>query len=343
MRLGLYIFAALTLITIVGVVTYTINPNNYLVEIMGINFNFPISLWMVLPMALLLIFTVIHMIFYSLKSYFKLKKWHRDAETLDDALYWSMVHEPKEQKYAIPEIATSALLMGKSNIEVFDSVEGLSPRLSKVFNLTNKIKNGEYIDLKENKMAKVFNEGNPLLIQNRINHLSVDDRFVEEVMKSSTSFSDPVRMKALELFSKKETFFKARKYAKIFDVKNFFVMLERLHNDDEIELTSEILDDFVSALKLNCNDYTKIAHITKKHFSPDENLALFKKYQNENTKAQHAYLYLLFEYELMDEVGAYLEEQDDREFIRGRALYELKKANKNYKIEDLINIDTICL
>ena len=147
-------------------------------------------------------------------------------------------------------------------------------------------------------MAKVFSEGNPLLIQNRLNRLSADDKFIEESDEIFFFISDPVREKALELFASKETFFKARKYAKTFDVKNFFVMLERLNTEEDMEITSEILDDFVSALKLTCNDYTKIAYITKKHFSPDENLALFKKYQNENPKAQHAYLYLLFEYEL---------------------------------------------
>ena len=81
MRLGLYIFAALTLGAIIGALTYTINPNNYLVEILGINFNFPVAVWVVLPMFVLLIFTIIHMLFYSLKSYFKLKKWQKDAAT----------------------------------------------------------------------------------------------------------------------------------------------------------------------------------------------------------------------------------------------------------------------
>jgi hypothetical protein len=222
-------------------------------------------------------------------------------------------------------------------------VQGLSPRLAKIYNLISKIKNEEYVDLKEHKMSKVFSEGNPLLIQNRLNHLGTDDKFIEDVMKSSAAFSDPVRIKALELFAAKESFFKARKYAKIFDVKNFFVMLNRVENKEELELSSEILDDFVSALKLNCNDFTKIASITKKQFSPDENLMLFKKYQKENPKAQHAYLYLLFEYELMDEVASYLDEHDDREFLRGRALFDLKQSHKNYKIEDLIDINTICL
>jgi len=342
MRLGLYIFAALTLTAIIGAFAYTINPNNYIVEIMGINFNFPIAVWFVLPMIFLLIFTIIHMVFYSLKSYFKLKKWHRDADTLDDALYWSVVNEPKEQKYAIPEIASSAALLGKSNVTVLDTVEGLSPRLAKVINITNKIKNNEYVDLKEHKMAKVFNEGNPLLIQNRLNRLKADDRFVEDVMKSSSSFSKQVRAEALAIFASKETFFKARKYHKIFDVTNFFVMLNRVSNEPDGELTSEILDDFVSALKLSCQDFANIANITKKMFRPDENLTLFRKYQNDNPKAQNAYLYLLFEYELMDEIGAYLEEQDDYEFVQFRALYDLKQSHKNYKLENLIDINAIC-
>jgi len=342
MRLGLYIFAALTLTAIIGAFAYTINPNNYIVEMMGINFNFPIAVWLILPMLLLLAFTIVHMLFYSLKSYFKLKKWQRDAATLDDALYWSLVNEPKEQKYAIADIASSAALLGKSSLTTSDNVEGLSPRLAKVLNLINKIKTGEYIDLKEHKMAKIFNEGNPLLIQNRLNRLESDDKFVEEVMKSSSSYSDMVRAQALEIFAAKETFFKARKYAKVFDVKNFLIMLEKVNHEEEMGLTREILTDFVSTLKLSCTDFVKIADTTKKQFAPNENLALFKQYQADNPKAQNAYLYLLFEYELLDGVAAYLEEQEEGEFIKFRALYELKKENKNYKLEDLIDIDSIC-
>ena len=342
MRLGLYIFAALTLSAIMGAFAYTVNPNNYIVEIMGINFNFPVAVWFVLPMVFLLLFTIIHMVYYSLKSYFKLKKWQRDAATLDDALYWSVVNEPKEQKYAIPEIASSAALLGKSDVTALDTVEGLSPRLAKVLNITNKIKNGEYVDLKEHKMAKVFNEGNPLLINNRLNRLKSDDKFVEDVMKSSSSFSDQVRAEALAIFASKETFFKARKYHKIFDVENFFVMLNRTNHEEDAELTGEILNDFVSALKLSCQDFANIANITKKMFRPDENLALFRKYQNNNPKAQNAYLYLLFEYELMDDAAAYLEEHDEYEFVQFRALYDLKQSHKNYKLEDLIDINAIC-
>ncbi len=119
-------------------------------------------------------------------------------------------------------------------------------------------------------------------------------------------------------------------------------MLNRTNHEEDAELTGEILNDFVSALKLSCQDFANIANITKKMFRPDENLALFRKYQNNNPKAQNAYLYLLFEYELMDDAAAYLEEHDEYEFVQFRALYDLKQSHKNYKLEDLIDINAIC-
>ncbi len=342
MRLGLYVFATLVLMVIVGGFTYTINPDHYTLEMIGINFNFPVAVWVVLPMLLLFIFTLVHMFFYGLKNYFMLKKWQKDTSTLEDALYWSLVNEPKEQKYGIDAVGSSALLLGKAYINVSDNVEGLTPRLSRVVNIIQKIKNGEYVDFKEEKMSKVFNAGNPILIQNRLNRLESDDKFIEDVMKSTSEYSDVVQAEALEIFARKVNFVKARKYAKVFDVKNFLVMLERVGPEDDLELTSEILTDFVHALDLGCEDFIKIALVTKKYFKPEENLTLFRGFQLKDDKAQNAYLYLLFEYELLDQVATYLNEQEEDEFVKFRALYELKTQHNKYQLEDIIDIHSVC-
>ncbi len=259
MRVGLYIFASLALIGLIGAIVYTINPNHYVVEMMGINFNFPIALWFILPMFLLFLFTLTHMFFYGLKNYFLLKKWQKDTVSLEDALYWSLLNEPKEQKYSINEVGASAVLLGKASLNISDNVEGLTPRLARVVNIIHKIKNGEYVDLKENKMSKIFKPGNPILIQNRLNCLESDDKFVEGVMLSTSDYSEVVQAEALEIFARKEDFIKARKYAKVFDVKNFLVMLNRLTQQDKLGLTIEILTEFVHVLDLQCEDFIKIA------------------------------------------------------------------------------------
>jgi len=342
MRLGLYIFATLALIGIVGAFTYSINPNHYAMEVMGINFNLSIALWVILPMILLFLFTLIHMFFYGLKNYFLLKKWEKDTNTLEDALYWSLVNEPKKQKYGIDDIGNSACILGKASLELSDNVEHLNPRLSHVVNLIQKIKKGEYIDLKEEKMSKVFNAGNPILIQNRLNRLESDEKFPEDIMRATSEYSPAVRAQALEVFARKENFTNARKYAKVFDVKNLLIMLKRVNSENDLELTPEVLTDFVHALDLNCGNFVEMALVTKKYFKPEENLALFRNFQNDNEKAQNAYLYLLFEYELLEQVGIYFEEYEDNDFMKFRAFYELKNMHSKYRLEDVIDIHSVC-
>jgi hypothetical protein len=342
MKLGLYTFATIVLMMLVGALAYTVNADHYVVEVMGVNLNFPVAAWLVLPMFILYVFTFFHMLVYGLKNHFILNRWKKDAQTLDDALYWALLNESKEQKYLIDEIGKSAALLSCSNLEMKDGIPELNPRLTKIAGILKKIQSGEYVDLKEHKLAKVFNEGNPYLIRNRLNRLETDEKFVEEVMKSSSEFAEPVRERALEIFAAKENFFKARQYARLFDIENLLVMLRRINQDDDMGISQEILKDFIDHLNPTCSDFLRIAEITKKFFTPDDNLALFFSYQTKNPKAQYAYLYLLFEYELMDEVGKYLDEQEESDFMRFRALYTLKKSNAGYKLEDIINIHTIC-
>lgn len=340
MRLGLYIFASLALIAIIGALAYIVNPGHYRPEM--ININLLVAIWIVLPMIILFLFTLGHMFFYGLKNYFLLKKWQKDTTTLEDALYWALVNEPKEQRYAIDELGSSALLLGKASIDVSDNIDGLTPRLSRVVNIIQKIKNGEYVDLKEHKMSKVFNPGNPILIQNRLNCLESDDKFVEGVMKATGEYSKVVQAEALEIFARKESFEKAQIFANVFDIQNFLVMLNRVSHNDNLGLNAGILSTFVEVLDLECEDYIQIALITKKYFKPEENLVLFRTYQEEDDKAQNAYLYLLFEYELLEQVSNYLDEQEESEFVKFRALYTLKSEHNRYKLEDIIDIHSIC-
>ena len=342
MRLGLYTFATFTYITIIGGLAHTINSDIFIIELMGINFKFPIAVWVMLPVLFLFLFTLGHMIVYGLKGHFMLKKWHKDTLTLEDALYCSLVNEPKEHKYSLLEVENIALLLSKSSFDVSDNIEGLNPRLSRVVNMIQKIKNGEYIDLKEEKMSKVFHAGNPILIQNRLNRLERDSKFVEEVMRSSSEYSAEVQAQALEIFARKENFVQAHKYLKVFDVPNFLILLERVSFEDDLGLTTQILSDFIEALNLQCKDFVRVAFCTKKYFKPEENLLMFKEYQADNEKAQNAYLYLLFEYELIEQAGAYLDEQEENEFIKFRALYTLKQETTKYKLEDLIDIHSVC-
>lgn len=342
MRLGLYTFASLALIAIVGALVYSQNANNYALEVLGINLTLPVAAWFVLPMLLLFLFTLLHMLYYGLKNYFLLKKWRKDTETLEDALYWSLVQEPKEHKFAVDDVAQIAKLLEKTTLSVNDKVEGLSPRLSNILSIIEKIKAGEYIDLKEKKLSKVFKEGNLLLTQNRLNLLDVDSKFTETVLRASTEYDASVVEKALALFSEETDFLKASKYSKVYSIKQFFILLSRVTEEETLAFSPDTLSTFVEDLDFSCDEYVEIARVTKKFFTPEENLALFKRFQEKDDEGQSAYLYLLFEYELLDEAYNYLDEFEAGEFIKYRALYTLKKEHSGYRLEDILSQKSTC-
>jgi ABC-type multidrug transport system fused ATPase/permease subunit len=342
MRLGLYIFASLALIGLIAGFAYTVNPGNYVYEIAGINLNFPIALWIAIPMLLLLVMTIFHMIYHSTKNFFARRKWIRDANELQDALYWSVLKEPKAHHFSIPEIKCGAALLSVSSLDVLDSTEGLSDKLGKTINWVKKIQDGEYIDLKEKKVVKFLSRGNPIVVQNTLNRLQSHPEFAETVLMSKETYSPEAVSSALALLVEKETLFKIRKFSSMLDGKSLTILLERADAGEDVGLTADNLDYITQNVELKCTEYMRLARTTLKKLTPDENLSLFKKLAAEKEAAENAYLYLLFQYEMLDDVKAYLEECEEEEFKPFRALYILKKGKYNYSVSDIISSANVC-
>ncbi len=344
MRLGLYILASIVLMAMVGIFIYTFNPNEYSHNFFGVYVTMPVAIWVVIPMLLLMLASVVHMMFYGTKNFFKFKRWEKDSDNLNNALYWSLLNEPKAHKFNLPKLKETASLLQVSNLKVTGTVDGVSEKIQSALNIINEIDKGECVDFKEKKLAKVLSYDNPLVIKNNLNCLDKDENFIEAVLQNKEPYTPEVFEKALDLFAQNSNFLKARKYSKIFNRDSFVTLISRISRDENLGLDQNILNEFVHDLnsEFKCSDYLLIANITKKQFSPDENLKLFRAYDKEYPKAQTAYLYLLFDYEMIEKAGEYLDEHNEDEFMRFRALFDLKKEHTKYKITDLMNIKHIC-
>ena len=344
MRIWLYIFASIVLMVVTGMFIFTFNPNDYTHVFFDVPVKLPIAIWFVIPMFLLMMASVVHMMFYGTKNFFKFKKWEKDSKTLTDALYWSLLHEPREHKFHLKRLRENASLLQVANIKLTGTIDGVSEKIHSALNIISELDKGKCIDFREKKLAHELSFNNPLVIQNHFNCLDKDESFIETVLQNPESYSVEVFEKALNLFATTTNFSKAKKYLKVFDRDAFMNLLSRITYDEDLELTKEILDEFILELnsKLKCSDFLLIADISKKRFSPDENLGLFKNYSKTYNKAQTAYLYLLFDYEMIEKAGEYLREHDAHEFMRFRALFDLKKEHTKYKITDLMNIKHIC-
>jgi len=344
MRLGLYIIASIILMVTVGMFVYTIHPGNYSYNELGFPLEFPVALWIVLPMFILMLASLLHMIFYGTKNFFKFKKWEKDTETLDNALYWALLNEPQTHKFNLPQLKETASILSVATINLKGTVKKTSEKLKEAISIVSAIEKGEYVDLKAKKLSKVLSSTNPLLKQNILNRLEQDEAFAEEVIQNKISYDESVFKVAINKFASTTTFTQAQKYINSFDKESLLILLGRVKDEDDLGLTKDILDKFILSLEssLECSDYLQISTLLMRQLSPDENLMLWKGYQVQYSKAEIAYLYLLFEYEMIDKAGDYLREHGDDDFKRFRALYDLKKEHKKYKITDLMNIRHIC-
>jgi hypothetical protein len=342
MRLGSYIFSGIVFIAIVAGAAYMAQSGYFSLTILGVTLNLPIAVWMILPLVLFFILTILHMMYHGTLGYFRRRKWIRDADELKDALYWGLLKEPKEHNFSIPEMKESAPLLNVSALEVAGSVQGLSDKLMKTLEWVKKIENGEYVDLKARKVERFLSMNNPLLVRNHINRMKHETAFAEKVLQGRESYDNGVVEAAMEQLVRKEDFYKLKRYASSLGKEHFFILLDRVDGKEDIGFSPEMAEAFMEPLDLECQDYLRILKTTLRRFTPDQNLALFKKLSKESEKARNAYLYLLFEYEMMDNVKRFLEEYDEQEFKAFRAFFILKRGKYHFKIDELIDTAVAC-
>ncbi len=342
MRLGNYVFLGLIFIGIVAGGVYLLFPGYHSVTVMGITLNLPIAAWVALPLLLLFFLTILHMVYHGTRGYFQRRRWVRDAEELQDALYWALLKEPKEHLYHMPSMKAAAPLLNVSHLEVVGNIHGLSDKLMKTLEWVKKIEDGEYIDLRAKKVERFLSRENPLVIRNLLNRVDQDLDFAEKVLQTKENYDDAVVERALERVVQSYDLARLNKYIGLMKKENFITLLDRADRKEEIGLTPSAVRIFTERFDLECPDYIRLMRTTIRKFSPDENLKLFKSLAKEKEAAQNAYLYLLFEYEMLDQARKFLEEHDETEFKPFRALLILKEEKHKFRIDDLLDSQIAC-
>lgn len=342
MKIGLYLFASLSMMIIVGILTYLVNPNHFSVSFLGLNITLSVAIWVMLPIAILIFFSVLHMLYYGTKNFFQLRKWRKDMDTLQENLYWSILQEPKESTYALPEMQESANILSHAKLSLDGEVATNNTKLDEAIKIAQEIHKGSYVDLKNKKIKKSLDNNNPLMIQNQLNKLEEDSKFITTVLQDKGSYNQAVSTKALEILVQKSNFVEAQKYISELNMNHFNTMLARVSQGEDLGLTPEVAKQYIEAMHFDCQDFVRVAVCISKEWTPDAALAFFGTLQQQNERAESAYLYLLFAYEMMSEIRDFFEANPENEFKKFKMFYALKQTQSGHKIEDLIDTNTLC-
>ncbi len=183
MGVKIYIGFSLLLVILVGVIGYGIQPGEYEVTISEYSLNLPIIAWILAPLLLLFIFSVLHLIFYGSLNYCKNRGFSKDEASIIETIKSVLLQKQDKKKFKTVGYKNIATILNQFNVDVKDSTftssnESLNQTVSQI----KDIKAGKYVNEKQLKL----DPNSELAKQNLINKMSEQPDFSLDVLKKSS-------------------------------------------------------------------------------------------------------------------------------------------------------------
>ena len=98
MGLKKYIFASLLMIIAIFGYVFTLESGDYRVAIFDYTLVLPVAFWIVAPMIVLFLATILHIMYYGLKNFFALKAISKDSNAFVSLLSKKIKNEDEKKK-----------------------------------------------------------------------------------------------------------------------------------------------------------------------------------------------------------------------------------------------------
>jgi hypothetical protein len=314
----------------IGLYVYSFNGDMYTLSVYKFSLELPIALWIVLPTILLFIASTTHMMYYSLKDFWKTRALNKDFENFKIALSEKVLSEDSAVKYKtewFKFIGQSIKMLDYKQIEDFNTED---EKIEANRQIVKELNEGKVLELKKYKLSTE----NELLYKNSLNKLKEDVKYATTILKDCKDESNELCQKA---------YLEYIKYASVEDIKQigftptkemFRVLMERYLEEEgtqPINLSLDEIQEFLMQFKANREDYLELAYEIKAKLEPDALIALFEKLYNssDHIAAADAYLYVLNELQMIDKVRDILENSDEDEFEKWKTILFLRDHGKN--------------
>ena len=337
MGLKKYILGSIVLILVIFGYVFSIESGDYRIEILETVFVLPIAVWVVAPVIVLFIMTVLHILFYGLKNYFSLKSVNKDVESVKALLSKKLVGEDSNVTFKNDTFKELSEIIKQLNIEAKDETFSSSDKkLNNTVSQIESIKNGKYVSTKDLKLQN----NSELMIQNTKNRISKDDNFaLEAVKKSSNNTADIVKVafdKVLE--TKSMTTIKKIINEVEFDKSMVIALLAKDAIDqNEFSMNNDMILNLIKKVEFSNEELISIAKNYKTSMSPDQLIKLFEDVSTYNEDYTTSYLYVLAQFEMVDNMRDILINSENNEYSAFKAIIDLKDAGKNS-----YSLDTLC-
>ena len=337
MGLKKYILFSIIFIVAVGAYVYSFNGDTYTLTFFGVPLSLKIALWVVLPTVILAIASVLHMIFYSFKNYLTQRNLQKDYKTYLQYVKYHMLDDGKNMNFTTKWYDLPAKVLNHFKFDATRDANDINDdELKEVIDTLKKIESGEFVSLKKYKLPK----DNYFVKKNILNKLFKDKRESEHILKNCEDKNDDICQKAFEVYCTYASYNEIKKQG--FEIKKelFDKLVQRFEDkDDDFKLSVDELKELLKQFDFDKSNYLLYAKKLKTLLNPEAVLSIFETISNEKEEALQAYLYLLFEFQMIDKARELLLSLQSNECEKFKYILELKDCGKNFDIDIFFDLD----
>ncbi|WP_041956739.1 hypothetical protein [Sulfurospirillum arsenophilum] len=331
-----YFLVTLIYMLAIGLYVYSFNGESYTLELFGLSLSLPIAFWMVVPILLLVIASIGHLVFYNFKDFLYKRALKKDIELFQEAAKNRILGEEVNTSYKTDGFKFVGKVLQCMRFDATLPTSFIEEEVSKACAVAVSVANGNYEDLKKYKLAKT----NPMVIQNSINRLKIEPRFALEVLKNCKEIDSELCRKAYDALIDFASFNEIKRYDFPQDKRTFRRMMERyLDADDSFDMDIKSIEDMLEQFNADRADYLELAREIKIKLTPDALIALFEKlYNSKGNVAADAYLYVLYDLQMIDKIRELILNSDPEDFVKFKTIMFLRDHGKNIDIDKFLRV-----
>lgn len=331
MGLKKYIVFALILLIAIGVFVYTFNGDSYALSLAGITINLPIAVWVILPAFILYLFTVAHLVFFGTLGFARMRRVKKDGEKLLQNSKNALLGKKVDTDYKSDIFKLPGAILPLLNIDPkrYADHRVYDDGIQDILDVKRKINEGEVVDLS----AFTLKDDNALVLKNHENRLVQDKNYAETILKRCTDKA--LCEKAHLALASYAAIEELNKYD-VQPTKAFFdKLVDRINAaENPLELTDDVMVAYIKQLNFTSDDFIILAKKLRNRVNPDRLMLMFERLSHEfPQEAGEAYLYVMFELQMMDNARDFLENSTEDEYQKFKYMLFLKDSGKNFDTE----------
>jgi hypothetical protein len=262
----------------------------------------------------------------------KMRKFEKDYEKIMDSIIDSYLgREDKVYSYKTPRykllgsIVRNSMLFPTSNL----SPDTENEKLNKVIKIIEEINAGEVVELKQYSLKA----NNKLVALNNRNRYNKGLLSAEKILSKSELYDEELCKDAYTDFVKISPLYAIEKFKQFLNKKALFEILVRVNAiENRLEISNESLMAMCRSLDFNAKEYIDISKALSTGFSPEQRIKLFESLSEEDENVMEAYLFTLFDLEMLEPTVEILHNSQSDEFLKFKAYSALRKHNQKFDI-----------